>query len=126
MKIKGKILKYINGLSNNGRAVLCLTVSVPCSAADGEAVYSTKVGTWEQVERYDRTMDKGGDGQADITLVKDGDKWKYLFNVEDPDAEYYAWEENVPDGYEIVDGTGRQAGSCKGQPGGIYAYPKYQ
>lgn len=107
MKIKGKILKYINGLSIT-MAVLffAITVSVPCSAADGEAVYSTKDGTWEQVDDTTWTMDKDGDGQADITLVKDGDKWKYLFNVEDPDAEYYAWEENVPDGYEIVDGTG--------------------
>lgn len=37
-----------------------ITVSVPCSAADGEAVYSTKDGTWEQVDDTTWTMDKGG------------------------------------------------------------------
>lgn len=68
--------------------------------------YTTVGGTWEQVDENTWTMDKDEDGVVDITLIKNGDEWQYLFSVSDTDAEYYAWEEVVPDGYEVEgDGT---------------------
>lgn len=68
----------------------------------GEATYSTKGGEWVQVDENTWTMDKNRDGKPDVTLVKKGDQWEYLFQVDDPDAQYYGWEEDVPDGYQVV------------------------
>lgn len=68
----------------------------------GEATYSTKGGKWVQVDENTWTMDKNRDGKPDVTLVKKGDQWEYLFQVDDPDAQYYGWEEDVPDGYQVV------------------------
>ena len=71
------------------------------SSAD-DAVYSTKGGTWVQVDENTWTMDTDGDGEIDVTLVKKGDQWEYLFRTADPDATYYGWEESVPKGYKVV------------------------
>ncbi len=78
------------------------TYSTGESTSAGVATYSTKDGKWVQVDENTWTMDKDGDGEIDVTLVKKGDQWEYLFQVADPNAQYYGWEENVPDGYQIV------------------------
>lgn len=78
------------------------TYSTGESTSAGVATYSTKDGKWVQVDENTWTMDKDGDGKIDVTLVKKGDQWEYLFQVADPNAQYYGWEENVPDGYQIV------------------------
>lgn len=52
------------------------------------------------------TMDKDGDGKTDVTLLKDGDEWKYIFNVADDSSLYYGWEVNPPEGYEVENGYG--------------------
>lgn len=67
-----------------------------------DVTYSTTGGTWKQVNEKTWTMDKDGDGTSDITLVKEGNAWKYIFTVADDKASYYAWEEQVPDGYTVV------------------------
>ena len=77
-------------------------------AAGGNVVYSTENGTWEKVNDSTFTMDKDGDGTTDVTLVKNGDEWKYIFTVADDKATYYGWEENVPAGYEVI-GSGTRA-----------------
>lgn len=71
------------------------------SSAD-DATYSTTGGKWVQVDENTWTMDKDNDGKTDVTLVKKGDQWEYLFRTEDPDAQYYGWEESVPAGYKVV------------------------
>lgn len=78
------------------------TYSTGESTSAGVATYSTKDGKWVQVDENTWTMDKDGNGKIDVTLVKKGDQWEYLFQVADPNAQYYGWEENVPDGYQIV------------------------
>lgn len=78
------------------------TYSTGESTSAGVATYSTKDGKWVQVDENTWTMDKDGDRKIDVTLVKKGDQWEYLFQVADPNAQYYGWEENVPDGYQIV------------------------
>lgn len=78
------------------------TYSTGESTSAGVATYSTKDGKWVQVDENTWTMDKDGDGKIDVTLVKKGDQWEYLFQVADPNAQYYGWEENVPDRYQIV------------------------
>ena len=77
-------------------------------AAGGNVVYSTENGTWEKVNDSTFTMDKDGDGTTDVTLVQNGDEWKYIFTVADDKATYYGWEENVPAGYEVI-GSGTRA-----------------
>ena len=67
--------------------------------------YTTIGGTWEQESENTWTMDKDGDGTADIVLVKNGDQWKYYFTVQDVDAEYYGWEEEPQNDY-VIDGQG--------------------
>lgn len=47
-------------------------------------------------------MDTDDDEKPDVTLVKKGDQWEYLFQTADPDAQYYGWEESVPEGYKVV------------------------
>ena len=72
------------------------------STSAEDATYSTTGGTWVQVDENTWTKDTNGDGKIDVTLVKKGDQWEYLFQTKDPDATYYGWEENVPDGYKVV------------------------
>ena len=52
-------------------------------ATGGNVVYSTENGTWEKVNDSTFTMDKDGDGTTDVTLVEDGDEWKYIFREHD-------------------------------------------
>ena len=70
-----------------------------------DAVYTTEGGTWVQVDESTWTMDTDGDKVADITLIKKGDQWEYLFQTDDDKAAYYGFESNIPDGYTI-DGKG--------------------
>lgn len=78
------------------------TYSTGGSTSAEDATYSTTGGTWVKVDENTWTMDKDGDEKTDVTLVKKGDQWEYLFQVADPNAQYYGWEENVPNGYQIV------------------------
>ena len=78
------------------------TYSTEGSTSAEDATYSTTGGTWVQVDENTWTMDKDNDGITDVTLVKKGDQWEYLFQTADPDAQYYGWEESVPDGYKVV------------------------
>lgn len=78
------------------------TYSTEGSSSADDATYSTTGGKWVQVDENTWTMDKYNDGKTDVTLVKKGDQWEYLFRTEDPDAQYYGWEESVPDGYKVV------------------------
>ena len=56
------------------------------NTADGEITYSTS----------DTNYDDQGN---EIHWVKDGNVWTYTLYVEDPNAEWFAWEEPVPAGY---------------------------
>lgn len=76
--------------------------------AGSDATYTTKDGTWVKVDENTWTMDTDADGDADVTLVKNGDEWEYYFVVSDDEATYYGWEEPVPDDYE-VSGSGERA-----------------
>ena len=78
------------------------TYSTEGSTSAEDATYSTTGGTWVKVDENTWTMDKDNDGEVDVTLVKKGDQWEYLFQTKDPDAMYYGWEESVPDGYKVV------------------------
>ena len=78
------------------------THSTEGSTSEEDATYSTKGGTWVQVDENTWMMDKDSDGKIDVTLVKKGDQWEYLFQTKDPDAQYYGWEESVPKGYKVV------------------------
>ena len=78
------------------------THSTEGSTSEEDATYTTKGGTWVKVDENTWTMDKDSDGKIDVTLVKKGDQWEYLFQTADPDATYYGWEESVPDGYKVV------------------------
>lgn len=73
-----------------------------------DVVYSTEGGAWKQINDTTYTMDKDGDGTTDITLIKNDNEWQYIFAVADDKATYYAWEEDVPEGYEVV-GKGTRA-----------------
>ena len=73
-----------------------------------DVVYSTEDGTWVQINETTWIMDKDNDGATDIILEKEENVWKYKFTVADPDAAYYAWEETVPNGYEVA-GAGTRA-----------------
>lgn len=86
--------------------IILFIMSVSRVYAADNAVYSTVGGTWEKVSDTTWTMDKDGDGNTDVTLVKDGDEWKYIFNVADDSAMYYGWETDIPDGYEVENGYG--------------------
>lgn len=78
------------------------TYSTEGSTSAEDATYSTTGGTWVQVDENTWTMDTNDDEKIDVTLVKKGDQWEYLFQTADPDAQYYGWEESVPDGYKVV------------------------
>lgn len=98
MKISGKVFDMLKIVLF---AALLLLLPHSVFAAD-DVVYTTEGGTWEQVNSTTWNMDKDGDGETDVTLVKNGDEWQYLFTVLDDKAKYFAWEEPVPDGYEVV------------------------
>lgn len=78
------------------------TYSTEGSTSAEDATYSTTGGKWVKVDENTWTMDKGNDRKIDVTLVKKGDQWEYLFQTKDPGAVYYGWEEKVPDGYKVV------------------------
>lgn len=79
---------------------------LPCIVKADDAVYSTVGGAWVKVNDSTWTMDKYGDGKTDVTLLKEGDEWKYIFNVADDSSLYYGWEVNPPEGYEVENGYG--------------------
>ena len=79
---------------------------LPCIVKADDAVYSTVGGTWVKINDSTLTMDKNGDGKTDVTLLKKGDEWKYIFNVADDSSLYYGWEVNPPEGYEVENGYG--------------------
>lgn len=79
---------------------------LPCIVKADDAVYSTVGGTWVKVNDSTWMMDKDGDGKTDVTLLKEGDEWKYIFNVADDSSLYYGWEVNPPEGYEVENGYG--------------------
>lgn len=92
------------------------TYSTEGSSSADDATYSTTGGKWVQVDENTWTMDKDGNGEIDVTLVKKGDQWEYLFQTEDPDAQYYGWEESVPDGYKVVGKGERKDPVISNQP----------
>ena len=92
------------------------TYSTEGSSSADDATYSTTRGKWVQVDENTWTMDKYNDGKTDVTLVKKGDQWEYLFQTEDPDAVYYGWEEKVPDGYKVVGKGERKDPAISNQP----------
>ncbi len=99
MKVKKEIFKAWKKLG------ICLAVFVLAGAgtavaADQNILYSTADGEWKKIDEKTWIMDKNGDGKSDITLIKNGDKWEYLFEVADDKATYYGWEE-VPEGYQV-------------------------
>lgn len=79
---------------------------LPCIVKADDAVYSTVGGAWVKVNDSTWTMDKDGDGKTDVTLLKEGDEWKYIFNVADDSSLYYGWEVNPPEGYKVENGYG--------------------
>lgn len=87
-------------------SLICLFMTGVSVVSADDAVYSTAGGTWIKANDKTWTMDKDGDGKTDVTLIKEGDEWRYIFNVADDSAMYYGWEKNVPDGYEIENGYG--------------------
>lgn len=92
------------------------TYSTEGSSSADDATYSTTGGKWVQVDENTWTMDKYNDGKTDVTLVKKGDQWEYLFRTADPDATYYGWEESVPDGYKVVGKGERKDPVISNQP----------
>lgn len=110
-KNKFQIKSFLNRPKKAGLAVLACIMIIALSIGIGvivkavtgtaDTIYTTVGGTWEQVDENTWTMDTDDDGEANITLVKDGDEWKYYFEVDDPTAEYYAWENSIPDGYKM-------------------------
>lgn len=87
------------------------------AAEDTNAVYSTEGGTWEKVDDNTWVIVKEGgdpDNEKDIiaTVVKNGDQWEYSFKVADDTADYYGWEPEVPEGYE-VEGQGTRKDPVK-------------
>lgn len=86
--------------------VFLIIFMLPCIVKADDAVYSTVGGTWVKVNDSTWTMDKDGDGKTDVTLLKESDEWKYIFNVADDSSLYYGWEVNPPEGYEVENGYG--------------------
>lgn len=73
-----------------------------------DITFTTKGGTWSRVNENTYIMDTDGDGITDVTLVKNGSEWEYRFVVPDPNAQYYVWEEDVPDDYTLESKGSRQ------------------
>ena len=70
-------------------SLICLFMTGISVVSADDAVYSTAGGTWIKVNDETWTMDKDGDGKTDVTLIKEGDEWRYIFNVADDSAMYY-------------------------------------
>lgn len=87
-------------------SLICLFITGISVASADDAVYSTVGGTWVKVNEKTWTMDKDGDGKTDVTLIKEGDEWRYIFNVADDSSMYYGWETDIPDGYQVENGYG--------------------
>lgn len=87
-------------------SLICLFMTGVSVVSADDAVYSTAGGTWIKANDKTWTMDKDGDGKTDVTLIKEGDEWRYIFNVADDSAMYYGWEKDIPNGYEIENGYG--------------------
>lgn len=135
MKIRKDILRYSRRILECLAVLLLLGATALAAAKTGDdvasyasvdsedgadnAIYTTKDGTWVRVSENTWTMDTNRDGKTDITLVKNGDEWEYLFQVADPDADYYGWENEVPEGYQIV-GKGERK-----NPAVQFSSPKY-
>ena len=92
------------------------TYSTEGSTSAEDATYSTTGGTWVRVDENTWTMDKNDDEKPDVTLVKKGDRWEYLFQTKDPNATYYGWEESVPNGYKVVGKGERKDPAISNQP----------
>lgn len=92
------------------------TYSTEGSTSAEDATYSTTGGTWVKVDENTWTMDKNDDREVDVTLVKKGDRWEYLFQTKDPNATYYGWEESVPNGYKVVGKGERKDPAISNQP----------
>ena len=92
------------------------TYSTAGSTSAEDATYSTIGGTWVQVDENTWTKDTDSDGEVDVTLVKKGDQWEYLFQTKDPDATYYGWEESIPNGYKVVGKGERKDPAISNQP----------
>lgn len=90
-------------------AILCLLFPSVKAGATDDVTSSTVGGTWVQEDDTTYTMDKDGDGVADITLVKEGNEWKYYFAVENPNATYYVWEDSELDGYTVSGNGSRES-----------------
>ena len=86
----------------------CFLCMMSYNVYANDVTYSTEGGTWKQINDTTYTMDKDGNGTTDITLIKNDNEWQYVFTVADDKATYYAWEENVPESYEVV-GKGTRA-----------------
>ena len=86
--------------------IMMLTAFFVRPAYASNATYSTLDGNgWVKVD--DNTWTKSdSQGNVIVTLKTQGNVWKYYFHVDDPDAVFYAWEDSVPDGYQIVDSKG--------------------
>lgn len=87
-------------------SLICLFITGISVVSADNAVYSTVGGTWVKVNEKTWTMDKDGDGKTDVTLIKEGDEWRYIFNVADDSSMYYGWETDTPDGYQVENGYG--------------------
>lgn len=87
-------------------SLICLFITGISVVSADDAVYSTVGGTWVKVNEKTWTMDKDGDGKTDVTLIKEGDEWRYIFNVADDSSMYYGWETDIPDGYQVENGYG--------------------
>lgn len=87
-------------------SLICLFITGISVVSADDAVYSTVGGTWVKVNEKTWTMDKDGDGKTDVTLIKEGDEWRYIFNVADDSSMYYGWETDIPDGYHVENGYG--------------------
>lgn len=87
-------------------SLICLFITGISVVSADDAVYSTVGGTWVKVNEKTWTMDKDRDGKTDVTLIKEGDEWRYIFNVADDSSMYYGWETDIPDGYQVENGYG--------------------
>lgn len=104
-RLSGHIKRVVAALIVLALLIVGGVMAAIAANSSNDAFYTTEGGTWVQVDESTWTMDKDGNGKPDITLVKKGDRWEYLFQVQDDKAAYYGFESNIPDGYTI-DGKG--------------------
>lgn len=103
--LKKKVLYFFVVLS----VLFCFLFPAVKAGATEDVTASTVGGTWVQEDDKTYTMDKDGDGVTDITLVKEGNEWKYYFAVENPNATYYVWEDSELDGYTVSGNGSRES-----------------